>query len=228
VSTITDTRRNGVDVAKAIALGADVVGMAGPFLRAAAEGVSAVRDLAHEVIEVLRISMFGIGAESIAELRRTPWLRRRGEASGNLRVGRLQYATSGAGSFLDITDDVSSIVRSSGVREGVVHVYSTHTTAAVRVNENEELLLRDFARFLERLAPAGNGVYEHDDFARRVNLPPNEPVNGHAHCRHLLLSSSETLPLVDGRLALGVWQRIFLVELCSPRDRTVIVQVVGT
>ncbi|MBV8339428.1 MAG: type 2 isopentenyl-diphosphate Delta-isomerase [Candidatus Eremiobacteraeota bacterium] len=220
--------RNGVDVAKAIALGADVVGIAGPFLRAAADGVSAVRDLAHEVIEVLRISMFGIGAASIAELRRTPWLRRRGEASSSPRVGRLQYATSGAGSFLDITDDVSSIVRSSGVREGVVHVYSTHTTAAVRVNENEELLLRDFARFLERLAPAGNGVYEHDDFARRVNLPPNEPVNGHAHCRHLLLSSSETLPLVDGRLALGVWQRIFLVELCSPRERTVVVQVVGT
>ena len=219
--------RNGVDVAKALALGADLVGVAGPFLRAASDGRDTVAELAREITDTLRIAMFGIGARSLAQLRQTPWLARRGEQTPAPQVGRLKYSTAGAGSFLDITADVDGIVRSSGVRDGVVHVYSTHTTAAVRVNENEHLLLRDFARFLERLAPAGDGVYEHDDISRRVNVPPDEPINGHAHCRHLLLSSSETLPLVGGRLELGQWQRIFLVELCSPRDRTVIVQVIG-
>jgi secondary thiamine-phosphate synthase enzyme len=113
------------------------------------------------------------------------------------------------------------------VRNGLVHVYSTHTTAAIRINENEELLLRDFERFLDRVAPAGNGAYEHDEIERRVGVPPDEPVNGHSHCRHLLLASSETLPVVDGALALGRWQRIFLIELCSSRERDVVVQVLG-
>ena len=219
--------RNGIDVAKALALGADLVGMAGPFLRAAAESMESADILAAETLEVLRISMFGIGARSTAELRRTPWLRRRSEPDANASIARLQYRTSGAGAFYDITEDVTAAVRASGVRTGVAHVFSTHTTAAIRVNENEQLLLGDFARFLERLAPAGNGAYEHDDISRRVGVPPDEPINGHAHCRHLLLSTSETLPVVEGRLELGRWQRVFLIELCSARERSVIVQVLG-
>ena len=79
----------------------------------------------------------------------------------------------------------------------------------------------------KRVAPAGNGTYEHDDLPRRVGILPDEPVNGHSHCRHLVLSSSETLPIVGGSIALGKWQRIFLVELCSSRDREVVVQVMG-
>jgi len=219
--------RDGVDAAKALALGADMVGMAGPFLRAAGEGESAADDLAREIVETLRIAAFGIGARTIEELRSTARLRRRDAEIDDPTMTRLAYATAGAGTFLDITDDVASAVRSSGVRRGIVHVYSTHTTAAVRVNENEQLLLRDFGRFLERMAPAGNGTYEHDDIERRTDVPPDEPINGHAHCRHLLLASSETLPVIDGQLALGRWQRVFLIELCSPRQRNVIVQVLG-
>ena len=104
-------------------------------------------------------------------------------------------------------------------------MYSHHTTAAIRINENEPLLLEDFRRLLERLAPVGG--YEHDDLARRRDVPPDEPLNGHAHSRHLLLSTSETLPVTGGRLDLGTWQSIFLVELCSPRVRRVTVQVMG-
>jgi thiamine phosphate synthase YjbQ (UPF0047 family) len=74
--------------------------------------------------------------------------------------------------------------------------------------------------------PAGDGAYEHDDLDRRVGVPPDEPMNGHSHCRHLLLSSSETVPVVDGRLVLGTYQRIFLVELCQSRERHVVVQVI--
>lgn len=216
--------RNGIDVAKAIALGADLVGIAGPFLRAAAEGPETAMDLGRELVETLRIAMFSLGAPTLADLRLTPRLRRRGQAD-EPHIARLTYATDRAGQFLDITDDVAAVVGSSGVRRGLAHIYSMHTTAAIRINENEHLLLRDFERLLERVAPAGDGAYEHDDLDRRVDVPPDEPMNGHSHCRHLLLSSSETVPVVDGCLELGTYQRIFLVELCAARERRVIVQV---
>jgi isopentenyl-diphosphate Delta-isomerase len=219
--------RNGIDVAKAIALGANLVGIAGPFLRAAAEGEEPALDLGRELVETLRVAMFGIGARTLADLRFTPRLRRRGDDRDAPHLARLTYRTGGAGQFLDITDDVCAVVRSSGARHGLVHVYATHTTAAIRINENERLLLQDFQRFLDRMAPTGDGMYEHDDLPRRPGVPPDEPINGHAHCQHLLLSASETVPIVDGRLAIGRWQRIFLVELCAARERCVIVQVLA-
>ena len=219
--------RNGIDVAKAIALGADLVGIAGPFLRAAAEGEGAALELGRELVETLRIAMFSLGARTLADLQCTPRLRRRGEDRDEPHIARLTYRTDEAGQFLDITDDVSAVVRSSGVRQGLVHVYAMHTTAAIRVNENERLLLQDFRRFLDRIAPAGDGAYEHDDLPRRADVPPDEPMNGHAHCQHLVLSSSEMVPIVDGKLELGRWQRIFLIELCAARERRVTVQVLG-
>ena len=218
--------RGGIDVAKAIALGADLVGMAGPFLRAAAAGEEADR-LAVELIEVLRVAMFCVGAGSVRDLQHTPRLYRDGQEPATLSAARLTYRTGAPGEFIDITDDVSGVVTGSGVRRGLAHVYSAHTTAAIRVNENEPLLLEDFRRFLAGVAPAGDGVYEHDDMSKRVGVPEDEPRNGHAHCQHLLLGASETLPVVDGRLELGRWQRLFLVELCSPRERQVVVQVLN-
>jgi isopentenyl-diphosphate delta-isomerase len=221
--------RTGLDVAKAIALGANLVGLAGPFLRAAARGVEATADLALELAEVLRVAMFGIGAATIADLQGTPRLLAHGQGPvGEAGPARLTYRTAGAGDFIDITDDVAGVLRASRVRRGLVHVYSSHTTAAVRINENEPLLLSDFRRFLGTIAPPVHGEYEHDDMSRRSGVLPDEPHNGHAHCQHLLLGASETLPVVDGELALGRWQRLFLVELCSARDRQVLVQVLGS
>jgi secondary thiamine-phosphate synthase enzyme len=214
-----------MDVAKAIALGADMVGMAGPFLRAATQGVEAVLDLAEETIEVLRTVMFCTGAPTVAQLRRTPRLVGPDRPRLDIYTGTLSYTTAGRGEFLDVTDDVAALVQRSGVRDGVVHVCSYHTTAAVRINENEQLLLADFRRMLDRLVPLGG--YEHDDLQRRNGVPVDEPRNGHAHCQHLLLSSTESLPIRDGRLMLGPWQRVFLIELDSPRQRQVTVQVVG-
>jgi len=216
--------RNGIDIAKAIALGADLVGVAGPFVRAASRGPNAALDLGRELVETLRIAMFAVGAGTLDELRRTPRLRRRG-GHAETHVARLTYRTREPGGFLDITDDVAAAVTASGARHGLALVYSAHTTAAIRINENEPLLLRDFGRLLTRLAPGGPDRYEHDDLDRRVGVPSDEPINGHSHCQHLLLSSSETVPVIAGRLALGVYQRIFLVELCAARDRHVIVQV---
>lgn len=219
--------RDGVDIAKAIAVGADLVGLAGPFLRAAATSPEAAQELARELIETLRITMFCVGARRISDLQGTPRLVD-SSAHGQptpIYLERLSYATAGSGEFLDITNDVAAAISRSRIRNGLAHVYSQHTTAAIRINENEPLLLADFKRFLERMAPEGQ--YEHDEIERRVAVPPDEPRNGHAHCRNLLLSASETLPVVDGRLRLGRWQRIFLVELCSSRLREVTVQVLG-
>jgi secondary thiamine-phosphate synthase enzyme len=121
---------------------------------------------------------------------------------------------------------VGAVVERSGVVAGVAHVFSRHTTAAIRVNENEPLLLADLQRLLERLAPLGS--YEHDDMTRRAGVLADEPVNGHAHCRHLLLGASESVPIIDGVLALGRWQSIFLVELDGGRRRQVTVHAMGT
>jgi isopentenyl-diphosphate delta-isomerase len=217
---------DGMDAAKALALGADLVGIAGPFLRAAVEGRDAARDLAEEVLEVLRTIMFCIGARTVADLRRSPRLASSRRDRVETGAVSLHYTTGDRGEFVDITDDVAAMVERSGVRNGLVHVCSYHTTAAIRINENEPLLVGDFRRMLDRLIPPGS--YDHDDLARRHDVPPDEPRNGHSHCQHLLLSSSESVPVRDRTLLLGPWQRILLIELDSPRQRQVTVQVVGT
>lgn len=159
-------------------------------------------------------------------------IRREGVASSSgketlVRCEALITETSAAPEFIDITDEVQRVVADSGVRFGQATVYSTHTTAAIKVNENEPLLLQDMARVLREIAPQ-HAEYEHNDFTRRtVNIEEGECRNGHAHCQHLFLSTSETIPIVDGRLAAGQWQRIFLVELDQPRQRRILVNIIG-
>jgi secondary thiamine-phosphate synthase enzyme len=138
----------------------------------------------------------------------------------------LVVSTGEAPEFIDITEDVQRIVDEAGALFGQVTVFSSHTTAAIRVNENEPLLLQDMARILHEVAPS-QGTYEHNDFSRRAVVEEDECANGHAHCQHLFLSTSETIPILDGQLALGQWQRLFLVELDHPRQRRVLVNVIG-
>jgi secondary thiamine-phosphate synthase enzyme len=97
----------------------------------------------------------------------------------------------------------------------------------VRINENETCLKRDMARVLERIAPCDE-YYEHNDLEIRTeNLTDDEDLNGHAHCIHMLMGASESIPVIDGKLTLGRWQRIFLIELDKARNREVLVQVIG-
>lgn len=217
--------RGGIDVAKSVALGADMAGMAGPFLRAAADSTQAVCDMAEEMIEVLRTCMFVIGAGDLEALRETPRLVQVGQPAMISHQEDVTLNTAREGDFIDITDDVLTVVKRSGVSDGLVHVSSHHTTAAVRINENEPLLVEDFRAFLDRLAPVGE--YSHNDLDRRQGIGPDEPQNAHSHCRHLLLSSSESLPIARGTIQLGSWQRVFLIELDSARTRKVTVQVIG-
>jgi secondary thiamine-phosphate synthase enzyme len=140
---------------------------------------------------------------------------------------RLHVATSQTVEFVDLSEQVQALVTGAGIRTGLINIQSLHTTAAVVLNEAEPLLLTDFAALLERAAPRG-ALYRHDDLAlRTVNLSPGERVNGHAHCRALLLSASACLNVVDGRLQLGRWQRVFLVELDGPRVRDLSILCVG-
>jgi secondary thiamine-phosphate synthase enzyme len=138
----------------------------------------------------------------------------------------IRLRTSECLQFVDITDEVEEIVARAGVTHGWVNVQTKHTTTAIIINENEPLLHEDLKRLLERLAPR-SGEYEHNDFSRRVDISPDEPANGHSHCKAIFLPISVCVNVADGLLQLGRWQRIFMVELDESRERSVSVMVMG-
>lgn len=144
---------------------------------------------------------------------------------------QIDIKTLKAPHFIDITDYVKNIVLKSKIKDGHVSVFSRHTTTAVRIQENEPRLLNDFVGFLESVAPE-KYPYNHNDLEARSqspdgNMTEDESLNGHSHCRHLLMGSSETIPVINGKMCLGIWQRIFAIELDRPRERSIIVQVLG-
>ena len=145
------------------------------------------------------------------------------------RLRRLLLETQQPIQFVDITDAVAELVRVSGLREGVANVFSRHTTAAVCIQEDEPLLLEDLREFLERSAPA-TAHYRHNDFRVRTDhMHDDESPNGHAHCQQIMLGTSESVPVTEGELLLGTWQRIFLVDLDGPRKaREVMIQALGS
>ena len=142
-----------------------------------------------------------------------------------------ELRTSGGLTVTDITDEVVEAVRDSEITEGIACIYSPHTTCCVRVNEFESGFLEDFAQMLLRLVPR-EGYYAHDDWDRRTeNICPEdmEIGNGHSHCMALLLGTAgESVPVRDGELCLGTWQRVLFLELDRERERRWLVQVVGT
>jgi secondary thiamine-phosphate synthase enzyme len=140
---------------------------------------------------------------------------------------RIRVTTELPMEFIDLTDRIETLAAEAGIHAGLVNIQSLHTTTAIVVNEHEPLLLSDFAALLTRAAPR-DAPYRHDDMdVRKVNLAVGERPNGHAHCHALLLGSSASLNLAEGRLQLGRWQRVFLVELDGPRAREVSVLVLG-
>jgi secondary thiamine-phosphate synthase enzyme len=129
--------------------------------------------------------------------------------------------------FIDLTDRVNAVVTESRIHTGLVNIQGLHTTTAVVVNEHDPLLLADVAALLERIAPQ-DGFYQHDNVGlRNANCVLGDRPNGHSHCRALLLAPSVTLNIAEGRLQLGTWQRVFLVELDGPRTRSVSLGVFG-
>ncbi len=140
-----------------------------------------------------------------------------------VHTGLLRLRTEGDGHIVDLTEGVRRVVAASDVADGVVCVFVTGSTAAVTTMEHEPGGVQDLCETLERLvprAPAGGGDYAHN--------VRNHDDNAHSHLRASLLGPSESIPLVAGRLVLGTWQQIVLIDFDDrPRDREVHVQVVA-
>lgn len=122
----------------------------------------------------------------------------------------IKIDTSSNFQIMDITSDIIAIFneinKETMFSEGIVNVFTKHSTSAIRVNENEKGLLNDFEKVLKGL------VMENDNY--RHDFIDN---NAASHIRAFILGSSETIPIVDGRLGIGTWQSIFFVELDGPR-----------
>jgi secondary thiamine-phosphate synthase enzyme len=133
--------------------------------------------------------------------------------------GLLRLSTQGDGEINDITQGVQSVVSTSGADRGVATVFAIGSTLAVTTMEYEPGGVADLTALLERLIPAA-GPYEHN---RR-----NHDSNAHAHLRAALIGPSEQIPFVDGRLVLGTWQQVVLLDFDDrPRERSVSVQVMS-
>ena len=125
----------------------------------------------------------------------------------------------------NITPEIQKVIDSNAVNSGHVTVFSRHTTTALAINENEERLLEDVKVHLLKLAP-DTEKYLHNDLHLR-DVPDDEPMNAHSHLMAMMLSTSEVIPIIDGKLALGTWQSVLLFELDGPRNRTFLLQVWG-
>jgi secondary thiamine-phosphate synthase enzyme len=133
--------------------------------------------------------------------------------------GELRLSTRGDGEIIDITADVQRIVSRGPVNDGLVTAFVRGSTAAITTMEFEPGGVADLRALLDRLVPV-EGDYEHNRL--------NNDTNSHAHQRASLIGASEQVPVVGGRLALGTWQQLVLIDFDDrPRERTVIVQVVS-
>jgi secondary thiamine-phosphate synthase enzyme len=133
--------------------------------------------------------------------------------------GMLRMETPGNGHIVDITGGVESVIRTAEVDRGIVTVFATGSTVAITTMEFEPGGVHDLQALLDRLIPA-RGDYEHNRL--------NHDTNSHAHMRAAVIGPSESVPLVDGRLVLGTWQQLVLIDFDDrPRTRTVTVQVLS-
>jgi secondary thiamine-phosphate synthase enzyme len=119
--------------------------------------------------------------------------------------------------YVHITPQIETIVKKSGVKEGMVLVSAMHITAAVYVNDDESGLIRDIDQWLEKLAPFKE-TYKHHQTGEN---------NGDSHLKSLLIHHEVIVPITAGRLDFGPWQRIFYAEFDGQRDKRVIVKVMG-
>jgi len=124
--------------------------------------------------------------------------------------------------LINITDRINDIVKKSGIRDGMVHLQSLHTTAAVFLNEWQEALLHDVKSYLDHLAPADR-PWRHND----PNYSDCERQNADSHLRGMVLGQSLCLQVRNSAVLLGTWQSIILAELDGPRSRSMSVQVTG-
>lgn len=128
--------------------------------------------------------------------------------------------------LVDVTTYIRTAVIESKIKNGIASVFCPHTTASVKLNHNEPLLVQDIMKTLYRLIPIDMS-YSHDLFEVRQNISPNERSNGHAHVKAFLSGASETLPVEKGDLAIGAKQSVFFVEFDGGRSRELKIQIIG-
>jgi secondary thiamine-phosphate synthase enzyme len=136
-----------------------------------------------------------------------------------VHTGELRLSTEGDSDVIDITEGVERIVTAAGAGEGLASAFVRGSTAGITTMEHEPGGIHDLRALLDRLIPA-EGDYEHNRL--------NRDTNSHAHQRASIIGPSEVVPVSGGRLALGTWQQIVLVDFDDrPRERTVVVQVLS-
>jgi secondary thiamine-phosphate synthase enzyme len=132
---------------------------------------------------------------------------------------RIQFQTRGNGHILDITDHVSRNIGDSGLKSGIVTLFTPSSTSGLTTTEYESGAVYDLQQLFDRIAPP------HMEY--RHNLRWGDG-NGHAHARHALLGPSLTIPFVEGQMTLGTWQQIIFVDFDNrARTRTLVVQIMG-
>jgi secondary thiamine-phosphate synthase enzyme len=136
-----------------------------------------------------------------------------------VHTGELRLSTRGDNDIIDITEGVQRVIATSGAGQAQATAFVRGSTAAITTMEFEPGGVQDLSAALERLIPT-EGDYEHNRL--------NRDTNSHAHQRASLVGATESVPVIDGRLALGTWQQLVLIDFDDrPRDRTVVVQVVS-
>jgi secondary thiamine-phosphate synthase enzyme len=166
----------------------------------------------------------GMSKRSTATVRETAVAPATSASAGNVVVvGQdLVVESSERLEIIDVTDRVTAFVRQQAVTEGLLTVWSTHTTCALFVNEHQKALLGDFRRFLEEFVPHDR-YYLHND----PEHSDCDRMNADSHVRAMLLGHSVTLPVSGGEAVLGQWQRLLAAELDGPRRRTLRLQLWG-
>lgn len=142
---------------------------------------------------------------------------RGGDGGWRVHTDYLELTTQQRYEMVHITQDVDRVVKESGVEDGLCFVTPMHITAAIYVNDNEEGLIEDIGVWLERLAPR-RPEYRHHQTGED---------NADAHLKALLLHHETVLPVGEGRLELGTWQRVFYAEFDGQRAKRVMVKVLG-
>ena len=136
-----------------------------------------------------------------------------------ITTSTLSFSTSGDTDIIDMTRQVSEKVVTSGIEEGYVHLFVPGSTASITTIEYERGAVSDLKEAIERLAPEDK-YYRHNERWGDGN--------GHAHVRASLLGPSLTIPVINGRLALGTWQQVVFIDFDNhPRERRVIMQLAG-
>ncbi len=129
----------------------------------------------------------------------------------------LTFNTKKHREYIHITPQVEAALKKSGIKEGMVLVSAMHITAGVYVNDNESGLIQDIDKWLEELAPFREDYHHHD----------TGETNGDSHLKALLVHHQVILPITDGKLDLGPWQRVFYAEFDGQRPKRLVIKVMG-